>query len=60
MKVMGQHKPASEMRKISLQELSEHSKPESAWLSLGGTVYDVTTYYHYHPGGEIILKGCGK
>jgi cytochrome b involved in lipid metabolism len=60
MKVMGQHKAASEMRKISLQELSEHHTPASAWLSLNGLVYDVTVYLHYHPGGDIILKGCGK
>ena len=60
MKVMNHHKAVTELRKITLQELAEHNKAESAWLSLGGTVYDVTTYYHYHPGGEIILKGCGK
>lgn len=57
---MGQHKPAAEMRKISLAELAEHTKPESAWLSLNGIVYDVSVYLHYHPGGDIILKGCGK
>ena len=60
MKVMAQHKAVSEMRKISLQELSEHHAAESAWLSLNGIVYDVTVYLHYHPGGNIILKGCGK
>lgn len=60
MKVMAQHKAATEMRKISLKELSEHPTAESAWLSLNGIVYDVTVYLHYHPGGAIILKGCGK
>lgn len=60
MKVMAQHKPVEEMRKISQAELEEHSLAESAWLSLGGIVYDVTVYLHYHPGGDIILKGCGK
>lgn len=60
MKVMAQHKAVSEMRKISLKELSEHHTVESAWLSLNGIVYDVTVYLHYHPGGAIILKGCGK
>jgi cytochrome b involved in lipid metabolism len=60
MKVMAQHKPVDEMKKISLAELAEHTKPESAWLSLNGIVYDVSVYLHYHPGGDIILKGCGK
>jgi cytochrome b involved in lipid metabolism len=48
------------MRKISLAELAEHTNPENAWLSLNGIVYDVSVYLHYHPGGEILLKGCGK
>lgn len=60
MKVMAQHKAVTEMRKISLKELSEHHTHASAWLSLNGIIYDVTVYLHYHPGGEIILKGCGK
>lgn len=60
MKVMAQHKPVAEMRKISLGELAEHHTEASAWLSLNGVVYDVTVYLHYHPGGAILLKGCGK
>lgn len=60
MKIMAQHRPVSEMKKVSLAELAEHTKPDSAWLSLNGIVYDVSVYLHYHPGGEIILKGCGK
>lgn len=60
LKIMAQHKPVTEMRKITLQELSTHHAADSAWLSLNGVVYDVTVYLHYHPGGSIILKGCGK
>lgn len=60
MKVMAQHKAVAEMRKISLKELGEHHAADSAWLSLNGIVYDVTVYLHFHPGGDIILKGCGK
>ena len=48
------------MKKISLDELAEHSTAESAWLSLNGVVYDVTVYTNYHPGGNIILTGAGK
>ena len=40
--------------------MAEHTSPESAWLSLNGVVYDVSVYLHYHPGGDLILKGAGK
>ncbi len=45
---------------ISLAELQEHTTAKSAWLSLNGTVYDVTNYIRFHPGGRLILQGCGK
>ena len=48
------------MRKITPQELAEHKTLSSAWLSLNGIVYDVTVYINYHPGGQIMLQGCGK
>jgi cytochrome b involved in lipid metabolism len=50
---------ASEFRPISASELAEHKSAQSAWLSLNGTVYDVTNYLKYHPGGRLILQGCG-
>ena len=47
-------------RSISRQELAQHTTAQSAWLSLNGTVYDVTNYMRFHPGGKLILQGCGK
>jgi cytochrome b involved in lipid metabolism len=29
-------------------------------MSLKGVVYDVTNYIKHHPGGNILLEGCGK
>lgn len=49
-----------EYRPISGSELAQHITAQSAWLSLNGTVYDVTNYLKYHPGGRLILQGCGK
>lgn len=46
-------------RAVPREELSQHKEAQSAWLSLNGTVYDVTAYIKYHPGGRLILKGCG-
>ena len=57
---MNSHKPVQTYRKVSLEELSQHNTKQSAWLSLDGVVYDVTVYMKYHPGGDILLKGCGK
>ena len=60
LKVASQYKPPKEMKKISFEELAQHSKAEDAWLALNGVVYDVSVYLHYHPGGDIILSGAGK
>lgn len=43
-----------------MEELSQHSTKESAWCALNGIVYDVTIYLDFHPGGDILLQGCGK
>ena len=47
-------------RAIPPEALATHTQASSAWLSLNGTVYDVTNYIKYHPGGRLILQGCGK
>lgn len=41
-------------------EVSAHADSTSCWLILDNKVYDVTTFIGKHPGGESILKGCGK
>jgi cytochrome b involved in lipid metabolism len=51
---------SSGSRGISREELAQHTAAQSAWLSLNGTVYDVTNYIRHHPGGRLILQGCGK
>lgn len=58
-KVMNSDKNDYGFRKITEEELFEHRTKESAWLSLNGIVYDVTIYINYHPGGDILLEGCG-
>lgn len=44
----------------SLEEVAQHSTPEDCWLAIDGEVYDVSNFVSEHPGGEEILKGCGK
>lgn len=48
-------------RKISLQELSEHSSEYDCWTAYKGKVYNITQYLPYHPGGKkILMQGAGK
>ena len=48
-------------RKISLQELSEHSSEYDCWTAYKGKVYNITQYLPYHPGGKkILIQGAGK
>lgn len=47
-------------RSISLDEIEKHDSRESCWMAIEGQVYDVTKYIDLHPGGEHILKGCGR
>lgn len=48
-------------RKVSTTEVSQHSTPDSAWIILNGTVWDVTAFAPRHPGGvEIISEYLGR
>lgn len=52
---------ASQLKRITLQELSQHDKSEDCWIAIQGKVYDITRYIPYHPGGKIqIERGKGK
>jgi len=46
----------------SLDEVAEHDNRDDCWLAIEGKVYDVTSFVGggLHPGGLIILQGCGK
>lgn len=41
-------------------EVARHDHAEDCWLILEGEVYDVTPWVAAHPGGDHILRGCGK
>jgi len=44
----------------SLADVAKHNSVDDCWLVIKGTVYDVTTYIPKHPGGQEILRGCGR
>lgn len=41
-------------------DVATHNSASSCWLILDAKVYDVTKFIPSHPGGNDILKGCGK
>lgn len=52
--------PSTSSPKNLFSELSTHSTKSDCWLAVGGHIYDVTTYFGSHPGGDgVILKYCG-
>lgn len=44
----------------SLSEVATHNTREDCWMVLNGQVLNVTDFIPRHPGGEVILQGCGK
>lgn len=45
---------------ISRTELAKHNKRTDAWLAIRGTVYNVTQYMDFHPGGvDELVRGIG-
>lgn len=52
--------PTPTAKSFTAAEVAEHSNGTSCWLILSAKVYDVTSFIPKHPGGEAILRGCGK
>lgn len=44
----------------SMSEVTSHNNVSDCWLVIEQNVYNVTSFIPQHPGGEEILKGCGK
>ncbi|GAM29419.1 hypothetical protein SAMD00019534_125950, partial [Acytostelium subglobosum LB1] len=46
---------------FSIEELKKHNRPDDAWTVYKGRVYDITSYFSYHPGGDVQLaRAAGK
>lgn len=44
----------------TMSEVAKHNNINDCWLVIQNKVYDVTSFIPQHPGGNEILKGCGK
>ncbi|KAG9301877.1 hypothetical protein G9A89_004556 [Geosiphon pyriformis] len=47
-----------DFRKYTLEELRQHKTENDAWTALNGTIYNITPYLKFHPGGEKELMRC--
>ncbi len=45
---------------LTMAEVARHDRPDDCWMVVDGQVYDATPFVPAHPGGEKILRGCGK
>lgn len=44
--------------RVTQEMLKEHRSRDDAWMVLGGKVYNITPYLHFHPGGVPKLMVC--
>lgn len=45
---------------LTTTEIAKHNSPTSCWMIIHGTVYDLTSFFGSHPGGDRALQSsCG-
>lgn len=47
----------AEVLMVTPCELRKHRQPNDYWIFADGTAYDVSSYIHLHPGGELCIIG---
>jgi cytochrome b involved in lipid metabolism len=46
---------------LNMSEISNHSSQSDCWLLISGKVYDITSYFGSHPGGNGTMAAtCGS
>lgn len=54
-------KPSENTKPDPFSELPSHKEQADCWISYEGHIYDITSYFGSHPGGdELLLKYCGS
>ena len=52
--------PADVTEPDPFAELPSHNSQADCWISYDGHIYDISTYFGSHPGGDaLLLKYCG-
>jgi cytochrome b involved in lipid metabolism len=45
---------------LNIKEISKHNNQNDCWLLISGKVYDITSYFGSHPGGNSTMSAtCG-
>ncbi len=45
---------------LNMEEISKHNRQNDCWLLIDGKVYDITSYFGSHPGGDSTMSlTCG-
>lgn len=58
--VLNQIKPASGNLILNMTEITKHNKTSNCWMLISGKVYDITSYFGSHPGGNAMMAAtCG-
>ena len=43
----------------TLEDVAAHNSKTDCWMIIEGNVYNATSFVAKHPGGTVILNGCG-
>ena len=45
---------------LNMSEIKKHSKSSDCWMLINGNVYDITSFFGSHPGGNSVMAAtCG-
>lgn len=47
-------------KEINFDEVAKHNNQNDCWMVIDGKVYDITQFIPRHPGGRVIIEGCGR
>jgi cytochrome b involved in lipid metabolism len=53
--------PAKKSLVLNMTEISKHNSSTDCWMLISGKVYDITSFFGSHPGGNSTMTpSCGK
>jgi cytochrome b involved in lipid metabolism len=46
---------------LNMEEINKHNNPSDCWMLINGKVYNITSYFGSHPGGNSTMAAtCGE
>ena len=51
---------ASTTQIFTIADIAQHNQKTDCWMTIDGDVLNVTSFVDKHPGGKVIVEGCGK